>query len=153
MEEYPKLWWNSTYITWKAGFPGEEVSLAMTFISTSHREFDSSWLVIDIADGTAIWYLVLKVDDKDGDGDESTGDVVKDNNDDDDTEEEDDLNEDLHKMVMDIANKTDDSGFHSGAEDNPKIEVLTGSGMTWTGKVPSYSLRALGVSYSTQSSS
>ena len=102
----------------------------MTFISTSHREFDSGQLVIDITDGTAIWYPVLKVDDKNGDGDESTGNAVEDDNDDDDTKDEDDLDEDLHKMAMDIANKTDDSGFHSSAEDNPKIEVLTGSGMT-----------------------
>ena len=54
---------------------------------------------------------------------------------------------------MDIANKTDDSGFCSGAEDNPKIEALTGSGTTWTGKVPSYSLRVLAVSYCAWSSS
>ena len=32
MEEYPKLWQNSIYTTWKAGFPRKEVSLAMTFI-------------------------------------------------------------------------------------------------------------------------
>ena len=42
MEEYPKLWQNSIYTTWKAGSPGVEVSLAMTFISSSCREFDSS---------------------------------------------------------------------------------------------------------------
>ena len=153
MEEYPKLWRNSTYITWKAGFPGEEVGLAITFIFTSHREFDSSQLMIDIADGTAIRYPASKVDDEDGDGDESTGDAAEDNNDDNDTEDKDDLNEDLHKMVTDIANKTDDSSFHSGAENNPKIKVLTGSGTTWTGKVPSYSLRVPAVSYSAQSSS
>ena len=153
MEEYPKLWQNSTYITWKAGFPSEEVSLAITFVSTSHREFDSSQLVIDITDGTAIWYPVSKVDDEDSDGDESTGDAAEDNDDDNDTEDEDDLNEDLHKMVTDIANKTDDSSFHSGAEDNPKIKVLTDSGTTWTDKVPSYSLRTLVVSYSAQSGS
>ena len=41
MEEYPKLWQNSIYTTWKAGCPGVEVGLAMTFVSTSNREFDS----------------------------------------------------------------------------------------------------------------
>ena len=152
MEEYLKLWRNSTYITWKAGFPGEEVSLAMTFVSTNHREFDSSRLVIDISDGTAIWYLALKVDDdEDSDGDKSMGDVAEDDDDDNDTEDEDDLDEDLHKTATDIANKTDDSGFHSSAEDNPKIEPLSSSRTTWTGKVPLYSLRVLTVSYSTWS--
>ena len=132
MEEYPKLWWNSTYITWKAGFPYEEVSLAMTFISISCREFDSCQLVTDITDGTAIPYLASKVDDKDSDGDESIGDAEEDDDDDNDTKDEDNLGEDLHKTAMDIANKTDDSGFRSGTENNPKIEVLTGSGTTWT---------------------
>ena len=77
MEEYLKLWWNSTYITWKAGFPGEEVGIAMTSVSTNCREFDSSRLVIDISDGTAIRYPALKVDNEDGEGDESMGDVAK----------------------------------------------------------------------------
>ena len=42
MEEYPKLWQNSIYTIWKAGCPGVEVGLAMTFVSTSCREFDCS---------------------------------------------------------------------------------------------------------------
>ena len=120
VEEYPKLWWNSIYKTWKVGFPREEVSLAMTFISTSHREFDSGRLVLDISDGMAIQYLASKVDSED-DGDESTGDVAEDDDDEDDSDD-DDLDEDLHKMVTEIANKTDDSGFHSGTEDNSKIK-------------------------------
>ena len=41
MEEYPKLWQNSIYTTWKAGSPKVEVGLAMTFIFMSRREFDS----------------------------------------------------------------------------------------------------------------
>ena len=73
MEEYPKLWWNSIYTTWKAGSPGVEVSLAMTFISTSHRRSsDSGRLALDIADRVAIQYRASKVDDGD-DSDESTG--------------------------------------------------------------------------------
>ena len=51
MEEYPKLAQNSIYTTWKAGSPGVEFSLAMTFVSTSCREFDSGQLALDIADG------------------------------------------------------------------------------------------------------
>ena len=139
MEEYPKLWQNSIYTTWKAGFPGEEVGLAMTFISTSHREFDSSWLVLDIADGVAIQYLASKVDDND-DGNESTGDAVEDDDDEDDSDDE-DLDGDLHKMVTEIANKMDDSGFHSGTEDNFRIKPIPGPGTSWMGKVPSYLLR------------
>ena len=123
MEEYPKLWRNSIYTTWKVGSPREEVSLAMTFVSTSHREFDSGQLILDISDEMAIQYPVSKVDDND-DSDESTGDVVEDNNDKDDSDD-DVVDEDLHKMVTEIANKTDDSGFHSGTEDNSKIRPLS----------------------------
>ena len=107
--------------------------------------------MLDISDGAAIWYLALKVDDKGNDGNESTGDVAEDDNDEDDSDD-DDLDGDLHKMVTEIANKTDDSGFCSGAEDNSKVEPLSSPRMTWMGKVPSYSLRALAVSCSTQSS-
>ena len=143
MEEYPKLWWNSIYTTWKAGSLREEVSLAMTFVSTNCREFNSSRLMLDISDGVAIQYPVSKVDDDD-DSDKSTGDVVQDDDDEDDSDD-DDLDEDLHKTVTDIANKTDDSGFHSGAEDSSKIEPLSSLGTTWTGKVPLYALRVLAV--------
>ena len=143
MEEYPKLWRNSIYTTWKAGSPGQKVGLAITFISTNHREFDSGWLALDITDGVAIWYLASKVD-NDDDGDESTGDAVEDDNDEDDSDD-DDLDEDLHKTVTEIANNTDESGFCSGAEDNSRIEPLSGPRTSWMGKVPSYSLKALAV--------
>ena len=129
MEEYPKLWQNSIYTTWKAGSPREEVSLAMTFISTSHREFNSGQLVLDISDGAAIRYLASRVDDEDSDDDESSGDVVEDDDDEDDSDD-DDVDGDLHKTATEIANKTDDSGFHSGTEDNSKIKQLSGPGTT-----------------------
>ena len=122
MEEYPKLWWNSIYTTWKVGSPREEVSLTMTFVSTSHREFDSSQLILDISDGAAIRYPASKVDDDD-DGNESTGDAVED--DDKDDSDDDDVDEDLHKTMTEIANKTDGSGFCSGTEDNSKIRPLS----------------------------
>ena len=131
--------------------PGEEVGLAMTFVSTSHREFNSGRLVLDISDETAIWHPSSKVDDKDGEGDKSTGDAAEDNDDEDDSDE-DDLDGDLHKTATEIAKKTDDSGFCSGTEDNSKIKPLSSPGTTWTGKVPSYSLRAPVVSCSTWSS-
>ena len=126
MEEYPKLWQNSIYTTWKAGSPGVEVSLAMTFISTSHRESDSGRLELDIADRAAIQYPVSKVDDVE-DGDESTGDAAEDDDDENDSDD-DGLDEDLHKMVTEIATKTDDSGFCSDAEDNSRLEVISGPG-------------------------
>ena len=65
MEEYPKLWQNSIYTTWKAGCPGLDVGLAMTFVSMSRREFDSGQLALDIADTAAIWYLASRVNDID----------------------------------------------------------------------------------------
>ena len=64
MEEYPKLLQNSIYTTWKAGSPRQEVGLAMTFVSTNHREFDSGQLTLDITDGAAIRYLASKVGDE-----------------------------------------------------------------------------------------
>ena len=139
MEEYPKLWQNSIYTTWKADSPGVEVGLAMTVISTNRREFDSGWLALDIIDRAAIWYLVSKVDDDD-DGDESTGDAAEDDDNEDDSDD-DDLDEDLHKTVTEIATKTDDSGFRSDAEDNPRLKVISSPRTSWMGKVPSYSLR------------
>ena len=116
MEEYPKLWQNEIYTTWKAGCPGVEVGMAMTFISTSRRKLDSGGLALDIADTAAIRYPVSRVDDVD-DGNESTGKMAEDYGDEDDSDDE-DVGEDLHKTVTEIATKMDDSGFHSDAEDN-----------------------------------
>ena len=87
----------------------------------------------------AIQYPVLKVDDID-DGNESTGDEMEDNNDEDDSDD-DNLDEDLHKTVTEIATKMDDSGFCSDAEENPRLELISGPGTFWIGKVPSYSLK------------
>ena len=141
MEEYPKLWQNEIYTTWKAGYPGVEVGMAMTFVSMSRREFNSGQLTLHIADMAAIQYLALRVDDVD-DGDESTGEVVEDYGDEDDSDDE-DVDEDLHKTVTEIATKMDDSGFRSEAEDNTWLEVISGPGTSWMGKTPSYSLKAL----------
>ena len=143
MEEYPKLWQNKIYTTWKAGCPGVEVGLAMTFVSMSCREFNSSQLALDIADTAAIQYLVSRVDDID-DGDKSTGEVAEDDDDEDDSDDE-DVDEDLHKTVTEIATKMDDSGFRSDADDNTQLEVISGPGTSWTGKVPLYSLKASAV--------
>ena len=104
----------------------------MTFVSTSHREFDSSRLALDIADTAAIRYLALRVDDVD-DGDESNGEVAEDNDDEDDSDDV-NVDEDLHKTAMEIATKTDDSGFHSNAEDTTRLEVISAPGHPgWAG--------------------
>ena len=71
--------------------------------------------------------------------------MAKDDGNEDDSNDE-DVDEDLHKTVTEIATKTDDSGFRSDAEDNTQLEVISGPGTSWTGKVPSYSLKALAVS-------
>ena len=107
-------------------FPWGEVGLGMTFVSTSHREFHSCRLTLDIADTVAIWYLASRVDDID-DSDESTGEGVEDNDDEDDSDDE-DVDEDLHKTAMEIATNTDNSGFNSDAEDNTQLEVISGTG-------------------------
>ena len=143
MEEYPKLWQNETYTTWKAGCPGVEVGLAMTFVSMSCREFDSGRLTLDIAETAAIQYLASRVDDID-DGNKSTGEVAEDDGNEDDSNDE-DVDEDLHKTATEIATKMDDSGFCSDAEDNTWLEVISGPGTSWMGKVPSNSLKALAV--------
>ena len=114
--------------------------MAMTFVSMSRREFDSHRLTLDIADVVAIQYLVSRVDDID-DSDEFTGEVAEDNGDEDYSDDE-DVDEDLHRTVTEIATKTDDSGFCSDAEDNARLEVISGPGTFWMGKVPSYSLKA-----------
>ena len=140
MEEYPKLWHKEIYTTWKAGCPGVEVGLAMTFVSMSRREFDSHQLLLDIADVAAMRYLAAGIDDVD-DSDESTGEVAEDDGDEDDSNDQ-DVDEDLHKTATEIATKMDDSSFHSDAEDNARVEVISGPRTSWMGKAPSYSLKA-----------
>ena len=115
----------------------------MTFVSMSHREFDSHQLAFDIADVVAIHYLASRVDDIDN-GDESTGKVAEDDGNEDVSNDE-DVDEDLHKTVTEIATKTGDSSFRSDAEDNDQVEAILGPGATWMGKVPSYPLKALTV--------
>ena len=70
--------------------------------------------------------------------------MAEDDGDEDDSDDE-DVDEDLHKTVTEIATKKDNSGFHSDAEDNTWLEVISGPGTSWKGKAPSYSLKALAV--------
>ena len=55
------------------------------------------------------------------------------------------MDEDLHKTTTEIATKTDDSGFRSNAEDNTRLEVISGPRTSWMGRVPLYSLKVLAV--------
>ena len=87
----------------------------------------------------AIRYLASRVDNVD-DGDESTGEVAEDDDDEDDSNDE-DVDEDLHKTATEIATKMDNSGFRSDAEDGTWLEVISGPRTSWTGRVPSYSLK------------
>ena len=140
IEEYPKLWQNEIYTTWKVGNPRVEVGVAMTFVSMSHREYDSHQLTFNIDDVVAIRYLVSRMDDIDNSS-KSTGEVAEDDGDEDDSNDE-DVDEGLHKTVTKVAAKMDDSGLCSDAEDNDRLEVIPGPRTLWGGKVPSYSLRA-----------
>ena len=109
----------------------------MTLVSTNHWEYDSQRLVLDILDATAIWYLVSNIDEESGSNGTAEGD--KDEGDEDDSDSEEGLDKELQKTAREVANKTDDSGFWSGVEDNSKIEVLAGPGIIWTtGTAPLY---------------
>ena len=56
-------------------------------------------------------------------------------------------------MALDVANKTDDSGFWSSFKESPRIEVLMGAGTQWTGVAPMYPVGMLVGSLSFLSSS
>ena len=152
MEDFPKLWQNSIYITWKQGFPSEDVGLAMTLVSTCHREFNTKRMVLDLSDEAIIKYLVLKVDDDEVDSNDDAS-MAGDSESEDDSSDSDDIDNDLQQMALDVANKTDDSGFWSGTDEHPKIKVLPGTGTHWTGMAPSYLLGAPAGSLSFFSSS
>ena len=102
-------------------------------------EYDTRQMVLDLSDETTIKYPVLKVAD---DGADSNASMVKDCESEDDSSDSDDIDDDLQQMVLEVPNKTDDSGFWSSADKHPKIEVLPGTGACWTGLGPRYSLGA-----------
>ena len=132
MENFLKLWQNSIYVTWKKGSPGEDVGIAMTLITTCRKEYDPRRVVLDISDDTTIRYLALKVDDDkeemaDSDDDASMEDLLGDSEGNDDSLDDDDIDDDLQWTALEVGNKTDDSGFLSGFDDNPRIKVLLGA--------------------------
>ena len=114
--------------------------------------------MLDLSDETTIRYLVLKVDNDEGEVADSNSnasmeDLAGDGESDDDSSDSDGIDDELQQAVLDMANKTDDSGFWSSFDENPKIKVLSGAGTCWTGMTPRYSLGVLAGSSSFLSSS
>ena len=141
MEEYPKLWENEVFMTWKAGSPGVDVGLTMNFICTCHMEYDAQKMILDISDATIICYPLAQVDEEDA-GD-STGEILDDNDNDDD---DNDVDEDIQQMATEIGTKWDDSGFHGSGVRSIKIDALAGPGVEWMGETPPYQMTAPAIS-------
>ena len=138
MEEYSKLWENEVFVTWKAGSPGVDVSLAMNFICTCHTEYDAQRMILDISDVTIICYPVAQVDEEDA------GDSTREIPDDDDDDI--DVDEDIQQTVTEIGTRSDDSGFHGSGVRSVRIDALVGPGVKWMGETPSYQMTALAIS-------
>ena len=141
MEEYSKLWENEVFVTWKAGSPGVDVSLAMNFVCTCRTEYNAQRMILDISDATIIHYPAAQVDEEDA-GD-STGEIPDDDDDDDD---EDDVDEDIQQTATEIGTKSDNSGFHGSGVGSVRIDALAGPGVEWTGETPSYQMTAPAIS-------
>ena len=142
MEEYPKLWENEVFITWKAGSPGVDVGLAMNFVGTCRTEYDTQRIILDISDAMIICYPAAQVDEEDvGD---STGEIPDDNDDDDD--DDDDVDEDIQQTATEIGTKSDDSSFHGTGVGSTRINALMGPGVKCMGETPFYQVTALAIS-------
>ena len=141
MEEYPKLWENEVFMTWKAGSPGVDVGLAMNFVCTCHTEYDAQKMILDISNTTIIHHPLAQVDEEAA-GD-STEEILDDDDDDDD---DDDVDEDIQQTATEISTKSDDSGFHGSGVRSIKIDALAGPGVEWMGETPSYQMMALAIS-------
>ena len=141
IEEYSKLWENEVFMTWKAGSPGVDVSLAMNFVCTCLTEYDAQRMILDISDATIIHYPAAEVDEEAA-GD-STREIPDDDNDDDD---DDGVDEDIQQAATEIGTKSDDSGFHGSGVGSIRIDALTGPGIEWMGEMPSYQMTALAIS-------
>ena len=139
MEQYPKLWENEVFMTWKAGSPGVDVSLAMNFVGTCRVEYDTQRIILDISNVTIIHYPAAQVDGEDA-GD-STGKKPNDDNDNDD-DEDNDVDKDIQQMAAEIGTKSDNSSFHGSGAGGTRPEALTGPGVEWTGETPSYEMTA-----------
>ena len=139
MEEYPKLWENEVFMTWKAGSPGVDVGLAMNFVHTCRMEYNAQRMILDISNVTIIHYPAAQVDE------EYAGDSTREIPDDDD-DDDDDVDEDIQQTATEIGTKSDDSSFHGSGVGNIRIDALTGPGVEWMGETPSYQMMALAIS-------
>ena len=157
MKEIPKLWQNTTYATWQAGALGQDIGLALTVVTTCHKEYKHRRIVIDISNEVLIQYPASDLNNDDGEDDiEDSNDPMQDilagGEGEDDSDDDEDVDDDIQQTALDVANKTDDSGFQSGIEDGNKIEALVGAGTQWTGVTPRYQLGVSAESLSLQSS-
>ena len=134
MEEYPRLWENEVFMTWKVGSPGVDVGLAMNFVSTCCMEYNTQRIILDISDATIIHYPAAQVDEEDAGN--STGEIPDDDDDDDDDNDDDDVDEDIQQTATEIGTKSDDSGFHGSGVRSTRIDALTGPGVEWMGRCP-----------------
>ena len=144
-EEEPKLWQNVTYITWKAAAPGQEVGLVLTVVTTNHKEFENKRMVVDISNEALIKYRVSNLDEDkvEGNGEDGHGnlqDMIADNEGEDYSNDDENVDNDVWRTALEMANKTDDSGFRSSIEDGGMIEELSGIGTQWTAMPPRYQL-------------
>ena len=143
MEEYPELWENEVFMTWKAGSLGVDVCLAMNFIHTCRTEYDAQKIILDISDATIICYPAAQVDEEDA-GD-STGEIP-DNDDANDDDDDDDVDEDIQQTAREIGTKLDDSGFYGSGVGSTRIDALMGPGVEWTGETPYYQVTTPAIS-------
>ena len=132
MEEYSKLWENEVFMTWKAGSPGVDVSLAMNFVLTCRTEYDTQRMILDISDAMIIRHPAAQVDEEDAGN--STREIPDDDNDDN------DVDEDIQQTATEIGTKSDDSGFHGSGVRSIRTDALAGPGVEWMGETPSYQM-------------
>ena len=137
MKEYPKLWENEVFMTWKAGSLGVNVGLAMNFVGTCRTEYDAQRIILDISDATIIRYLAAQVDEED------VGNSTREIPDDDDV---DDVDKDIQQTATEIGTKSDYSSFHGSGVGSTRIDALTSPGVEWRGGLPSYQVTAPAIS-------
>ena len=126
MEEFPKLWQNTIYITWKAGAPSQDVDLAMTLVTTCRKEFETRRMVIDISNEAQIQYPASNLDDDDAeeevvDSNDSVEDLPGGGEGEDNSDDDDNFDKDIRQMALEVANKTDDSSTGVASKTTPRL--------------------------------
>ena len=139
------------------GPPGQDVGLSLIVVTTCCKEYKNRRMVIDISNEVLIQYSASNLDDNSGedyieDGKDPMQDMLAGGEGEDDSDDDEDVEDNIQRMVLKVANRTNDSGFWSSVKHGNKIEVLTGVGVHWTSVVPEYPLGVLAGSSSFQSS-